>query len=52
MKHNALPISIKEFADALFKRPCQVPYRHDQRGHRTLGMYFKCATIHHCILTI
>lgn len=40
MKQNALPISIKEFADALFKKPCQVPYRHDQRGHRTLGMDF------------
>ncbi|KAA8565865.1 hypothetical protein EYC84_009681 [Monilinia fructicola] len=38
MKQNALPISIKEFADALFKKPCQVPYRHDQRGHRTLGL--------------
>ncbi|TGO32654.1 hypothetical protein BHYA_0298g00010 [Botrytis hyacinthi] len=38
MKQNALPISIKEFADALFKRPCQVPYRHDQRGHRTVGL--------------
>ncbi|APA15600.1 hypothetical protein sscle_15g103700 [Sclerotinia sclerotiorum 1980 UF-70] len=36
MKQNALPISIREFADALFKRPCQVPYRYDQRGHRTL----------------
>ncbi|KAF7861998.1 hypothetical protein EAF04_007878 [Stromatinia cepivora] len=38
MKQNVLPISIKEFADALFKKPCQVPYRYDQRGHKTLGL--------------
>ncbi|KAI9650888.1 hypothetical protein NHQ30_000923 [Ciborinia camelliae] len=38
MKQNALPISIKEFTEALFKKPCQVPYHHDQRGHRTWGL--------------
>ncbi|QSZ35925.1 hypothetical protein DSL72_007047 [Monilinia vaccinii-corymbosi] len=38
MKQNACPISIKEFADALFKTTCQVPYRYDQRGYRTLGL--------------
>ncbi|ESZ94712.1 hypothetical protein SBOR_4906 [Sclerotinia borealis F-4128] len=38
MKQTALPISIKEFADALFKKPCQIPYRHGQKGHKTLGL--------------